>query len=129
MHTQPDIHMPIGNRTKIYKAIITQTATNDPTVKEIINTVGKIIWTRDSIGAYLGTLTGAFTSDKITITPFSATGDTYLPIAFNTINDYSYQFKIRDQDTIELYVCLSADFSPTELSYLATALVINLTID
>jgi hypothetical protein len=47
-----------------YVALITQSGTNDPTVVELENTIGPIIWTRVGTGIYYGTLTGAFTLDK-----------------------------------------------------------------
>lgn len=58
-----------GNRgfqaqPKVYKAYLTQTGTNDPTATVVYNTVGNIVWTRDSMGAYIGTLAGAFTPLK-----------------------------------------------------------------
>jgi hypothetical protein len=48
-----------------YVALITQSGTNDPTVVELENTIGPIIWTRISTGVYEGTLTGVFTLDKV----------------------------------------------------------------
>jgi len=47
-----------------YIALITQTSTSAPTVIELENTIGPIIWTRSTRGVYNGTLTGAFTADK-----------------------------------------------------------------
>ena len=49
---------------KKYIALITQTSTSAPTVVEIENTIGPIIWTRTAVGEYEGTLTGAFTNNK-----------------------------------------------------------------
>jgi len=48
-----------------YIALITQSGTNDPTVIELENTIGPIVWSRISTGVYEGTLTGAFTLDKV----------------------------------------------------------------
>jgi len=45
---------------KKYIALISQTGTADPTVNILENTLGDIVWTRSSIGNYLGSLTGAF---------------------------------------------------------------------
>ena len=50
---------------KKYVALITQTGTNNPTVTVLENTIGDIVWTRDNVGQYLGTLTGVFTLDKV----------------------------------------------------------------
>ena len=47
-----------------YIALITQSSTSAPTVIELENTIGPIVWTRSSTGIYYGTLTGAFTLDK-----------------------------------------------------------------
>ncbi|MES2287229.1 MAG: hypothetical protein V4547_16175 [Bacteroidota bacterium] len=45
---------------KIYKATLTQSGTDAPVATELVNTLGNIVWTRDSIGYYIGTLIGAF---------------------------------------------------------------------
>ena len=47
-----------------YIALITQTSTNAPTVIELENTIGPIVWTRKGTGEYSGTLSGAFTANK-----------------------------------------------------------------
>jgi hypothetical protein len=47
-----------------YVALISQSSTSDPTVLELENTIGPIVWTRVSQGIYNGTLTGAFTLNK-----------------------------------------------------------------
>ena len=49
---------------KKYIALISQSTTSAPTVIELENTIGPIIWTRNSTGIYYGALTGAFTLDK-----------------------------------------------------------------
>lgn len=48
----------------VYQALITQSATGSPTVVELANTIGAIVWTRSSIGVYHATLGGAFTLNK-----------------------------------------------------------------
>jgi hypothetical protein len=53
---------------KKYIGLITQTSTNAPTVIELENTIGPIIWTRASTGVYYGTLTDMFPDpDKVYI--------------------------------------------------------------
>jgi len=47
-----------------YIALISQSSTSAPTVIELENTIGPIIWTRSATGVYFGTLTGAFTASK-----------------------------------------------------------------
>lgn len=49
---------------KKYIALITQSSTADPTVIELENTIGPIVWTRKATGEYSGTLSGAFTANK-----------------------------------------------------------------
>lgn len=49
---------------KVYTALLTQTSNNAPVATVLENTLGSIIWTRDSDGRYDGTLTGAFVSGK-----------------------------------------------------------------
>lgn len=45
----------------VYKALITQSGTGDPTVIVLENTLGgDIVWTRSSLGIYNGVLSGAF---------------------------------------------------------------------
>ena len=51
-----------------YIALITQTSTSAPTVIELENTIGPIVWTRSSTGTYIGTLAGVFTLDKTYLT-------------------------------------------------------------
>jgi len=49
---------------KKYIALISQSSTAEPTVIELENTIGPIVWTRTAVGIYFGTLTGAFTASK-----------------------------------------------------------------
>ena len=49
---------------KKYIALISQSSTSAPTVIELENTIGPIVWTRTAVGTYLGTLAGVFTVGK-----------------------------------------------------------------
>ena len=49
---------------KKYIALISQSSTAAPTVIELENTIGPIVWTRISTGVYEGTFAGAFTASK-----------------------------------------------------------------
>ena len=53
---------------KKYIALISQSSTSAPTVIELENTIGPIVWTRSAVGVYFGTLAGAFTLDKTYVT-------------------------------------------------------------
>lgn len=55
---------------KDYMAAMSQTGTSAPTAAIIDNSLGAVVWTRNSAGNYSGTLTGAFgTIDKCFFTP------------------------------------------------------------
>jgi hypothetical protein len=69
-----------------YVALITQSGTNDPTVVELENTIGPIIWTRKVTGEYSGTLTGAFTANKTYATISQTLADSIVMIS-TTAND------------------------------------------
>jgi hypothetical protein len=43
-----------------YTALLNQGGTGDPVPTILDNTLGNIVWTRDGVGEYTGTLTGAF---------------------------------------------------------------------
>ena len=54
-----------GASYAVYTALLSQSDTDDPVATVLENTLGgAIVWTRDSQGAYLGTLSSAFTSSK-----------------------------------------------------------------
>jgi hypothetical protein len=53
---------------KVYTALLTQTGTNAPTATVLENTLGgTVVWTRSGVGAYIGTLSNAFTSEKTAV--------------------------------------------------------------
>ena len=47
-----------------YTALLTQSGTDAPVATVLENTIGNIVWTRDFVGQYTGTLIGAFPLDK-----------------------------------------------------------------
>jgi len=50
---------------RVYTGLISQTGTNDPTITILgLNDVGTIVWTRNAVGQYNGTLVGSFEADK-----------------------------------------------------------------
>jgi hypothetical protein len=75
---------------KKYIALITQTGTSAPSVIELENTIGPIVWTRSAVGIYFGTLTGAFTDNK-----------TYVTLS-NVQRNSIVLSNRRDDDTIEV---------------------------
>lgn len=69
---------------QVYTALISQTGTSNPTVIVLENTIGDIVWTFDSNGEYLGTLTGVFVSNK---TYFSALPSQITQLKFVRVNN------------------------------------------
>ena len=58
----------IVNGVKTYKALLTQTGTDAPVATVLQNTLGgTVVWTRNGVGSYQGTLVGAFTANKTLI--------------------------------------------------------------
>jgi len=77
-----------------YVALLTQTGTNDPTVKVLENDLGgTVVWTRPGPagGSYKATLAGTFTADK--------TGWLIAPM---DSNGYTARFTWNDADSITL---------------------------
>ena len=75
---------------KKYIALITQSSTSAPSVIELENTIGPIVWTRTATGIYFGTLTGAFTASK-----------TYVTLSNVVLNSIVLSNR-RDDDTIQI---------------------------
>lgn len=51
---------PLKLPYKIYSALLTQSGTDAPVATVLENTIGAIVWTRNGVGDYYGTLAGAF---------------------------------------------------------------------
>ena len=73
---------------KVYRALITQSGTDNPVPTVLENTLGgTLVWTYNNTGQYLGTLEGAFPSAKCWFSPFSITTGAGSPIDFHRVND------------------------------------------
>ena len=59
----------------VYTARFSQSGTASPVVTVYENTIGNIVWTRLNAGIYKGTLTGAFSSDKVYLSCNNAVAD------------------------------------------------------
>lgn len=60
-----DTLVGVGVQPKVYKAILNQTGTDAPVATVLVNTLGgTVVWTRDSMGVYSGTLAGIFLASK-----------------------------------------------------------------
>jgi hypothetical protein len=100
---------------KVYTALLNQTGTSNPVARVLENTLGgSIVWTRNSTGTYLGTLTGIFTTNKTTvmITNGSAGSDTvagyaeldYIVLFSHLTTNGSTSDSVYDNATIEIRV-------------------------
>jgi hypothetical protein len=50
----------------VYTALLSQTGTDAPVEEKVfINTIGAIVWTREALGNYRGTLAGAFGANAV----------------------------------------------------------------
>lgn len=53
---------------KVYTALVSQSGTNAPVATVLENTLGgTIVWSYDSVGIYVATLTGVFINNKTTV--------------------------------------------------------------
>jgi len=50
---------------KVYAAAFTDNGADVPTINILENTIGDIVWTRNQLGRYYGTLAGAFPENKM----------------------------------------------------------------
>jgi hypothetical protein len=76
---------------KYYLATISQDSTLAPTVTVFENNIGTIVWTRDSVGMYTGTLSSAFTVDKTLFIPLVSNLSVTLELGTtSTIRVYSF---------------------------------------
>jgi len=90
-----------GSKPKIYKALLTQVGSADPTVTVLENELSAdIVWTRDAQGTYIGTLSGAFTVGKV----FLIVGERY-----NNLGDMVYLYT----DTVNSVSLETVDASNT----------------
>jgi len=116
----------LTSNTKIYRAFITQTGTGAPVATVLENTFGgTIVFTRDSAGAYIATLAGAFTLNKTIInnTGLWGGGMTVSNVLIDGVNVSGYitftawsdanQIRFYSQDASFIYTDLSVlDVNP-----------------
>ena len=88
-----------GGDYKVYRAILNQTGTSAPVATVLENTVGNIVWTRNSPGNYSATLVGTFLANK-----------TYYP-TFGTSNSFNRVYTNRLNDDVMTIISISEDFS------------------
>jgi hypothetical protein len=75
-----------GQPYKVYRAILNQSGTNAPVATVLENTIGNIVWSRNSPGTYSATLVGAFQANK-TFYPTFGTSNSFNRVYTNRLND------------------------------------------
>jgi hypothetical protein len=79
--------------------LISQRLIADPTIDVILeNSIGNIVWSRNAVGEYVGTLNGAFTTNKV--------------ICFAGVNNgtlSSIQLSAQNVNEVHLFTYNSAD--------------------
>ena len=88
-----------GGDYKVYRAILNQTGTSAPVATVLENTVGEIVWTRNSAGWYLATLNGAFLANK-----------TYYP-TFGMSSSFNRIYIVRTSDNVMTVRAYSEDLT------------------
>lgn len=101
----------------VYKFGISQVGTGAPTIHILQNTIGNIVWSRNSIGFYEGTLTGAFTENKTWIANMDNLRTAMYPISFSGINKEAYTFYWASTSTIAIQI-FDSTFNNVDLSTL-----------
>jgi hypothetical protein len=98
----------VGKKT--YKALLSQSGTEAPKAEVLENTIGAVEWTRSITGAFHGTLTGAFTIDKVFISPNTlVTTDRANRVTFLTITSNANEITIDCKDGIDPSISSACD--------------------
>jgi len=103
---------------KVYTALLTQTGTDAPVATVLENTLGDIVWSRVNVGVYLGTLNGAFLSDK-TFIPTNPNGGIYGMSLTKLVADGTGYFQIYRGNTNQVELAFFSNdtgTTPIEMS-------------
>lgn len=96
----------------VYRALLSQTGSNQPTAIVLENTIGPIVWARVSPGVYTGTLAGAFGRDRT----FVLVGETSVDgVATSEFVGSS----VLDNNTVEIVTAKTATPNDNELDHTA----------
>lgn len=86
-----DLDFAVTPTYSVYRALITQSSTNAPTIKVLENTIGNIAWSRNAQGNYYGTLAGTFTEDKVYSQIMNSNSGIYGDIVAGRLNDNVFE--------------------------------------
>jgi hypothetical protein len=97
---------------KVYTALLSQEETDAPVATVLENTLGEIIWTRDTDGEYSGTLNGAFLENKTFIIASINTGQGNTIIYSRDSNNLVY---VSTSDAADTLIDNLLDQTPIEI--------------
>lgn len=122
-----------GSSYLVYTALIAQNNAEDPIATVLENTLGgTVVWTRNFMGSYSGTLEGAFPNTRTIMSPFSANfNNNYqvVPVTdFNSSGISGFYTLSAGNDSI-LLDCFDATMSHIELDTLMGGSSAQLVID
>lgn len=116
----PWVSLPyVVGGAKVYRALLTQTAANDPVATVLENTLGgTVVWHRQDTAVYNGTLVGAFVLNKTALPAVNVTtlmdGSTFRLATFDRID----ADRVRLQTAVVVLAPLS--LTPTDELLIAT---------
>jgi hypothetical protein len=115
---------------KVYVAKLIQNGTDNPLVEAVYqNTIGDIVWTRDSIGHYSGTLAGAFTFGKTFIPPFGGDLGLSMPVFYNLPADNFYNIRPHPSNSDSVIISVyDTNGDNVEWSALSLQLIIEIRV-
>lgn len=117
----------------IYKVLMSQVGTENPTIVALKNSLGNIVWTRTGVGQYLGTLDGAFTAPKKPYIEGFSNGENgtsfiYRPIVSAGVITGYYTVFIESNDAIRIKL-MDPSGAAREFSTLLSSTSIPLSIE
>lgn len=86
----------------IYVAAMGQAGTSAPVPVIYENTIGDIVWTREAVGVYYGTLSDAFPPDRTVCPPFGRAYGALIPLYYNTPADQFYRVAIQGTHRVKI---------------------------
>lgn len=108
-----------------YVALLTQSGTDAPVATVLENTLGgTVVWTRNSLGQYFGTLSGAFTENKTIAPPFPLSNNSvFMPLTTGGAGPIGY-YEIAKAGALNVtnYIVLNSYDENTNFVELSTML-------
>lgn len=116
----------------VYTALLTQSGTDAPTVisngnnTPWQNTIGSIVWTRTGVGAYAGTLNGAFPEGKTVAPPWGG-ASALIPVYGASIAQAYYEIQRTNDNAIGISF-YDSDFNAVEWSSINTFIFVEIRV-